>query len=296
MSPRLTLAGRSLAGPVWSAAGCTGSGVELARFGALAGVGALVIGPIATAPTAARSAPPPPPRSVPGGVVHHHARPLAVTHVAARVLPRLAEAGVEVVAALAGDTSADLAAVAAHLAGSPAMRAVAAIELDLTRVNLADTHRGEEPRPFSGSVLAVTTALTRVRESLPRGVPVLVKLGHESLDPVAAVRAAESAGAAGVVIAPSLPVDAARRLSGPATREPARALLARLLGAVDAGRLPAVPVVAAGGFTTREHVREALAAGAFAVQVGTAALADPRALWRLSTPDPATATTARSAP
>lgn len=284
----IVLAGRRLAGPVWTAAGCAGSGSELARLGDLGALGAVVLGPVAPVPLAARSLPPPPPHAVPGGVVHHAARPLSVSEVAGRLLPRLAEAGASVVVALAGDTSGDLAAAVAHLAGSSAMTAVGAVELDLTRVNLADTHRGEDPRPFSASVLAVTTALTRVRESLPRGVPLLVKVGQESGDVLAVARAAESAGGAGLVLAPALPVDAERRLSGPATREPARALLTRLLEAMESGRTPRLPVVAAGGFTTRAHVREALAAGALAVQVGTGALADPRRLWRLATADPTT--------
>lgn len=291
MSAGIRLGSRTLTGPVWGAAGCVGTGLDLARFGDLASLGALVVGPFGTAPLAARSARPPAPASVPGGVLHHPARVTGVQEAASSLLPRLVDAGVTPIAALAGDTSADLATAAAHLAGSPAARDLAGLELDLTRINLADTHRGEEPRPFSGSVLAVTTAISRVRAALPPGLPVLAKIGHESQDLLAAVRAAESAGAAAVVLAPGLRVDAQRRLAGPVTREPSRALLGLVLGAMDEGRLPGLPVVAAGGFTTRAHVLEALSSGAVAVQIGTAVLADPRALWRLAAPSDSTPTT-----
>jgi len=64
-------------------------------------------------------------------------------------------------------------------------------------------------------------------------------------------------------------------LSGPALRPLALAVVADLAAAVS------VPVIGCGGIASVEDARQFLVAGALAVQVGTALLADPGAAARI---------------
>jgi dihydroorotate dehydrogenase (NAD+) catalytic subunit len=106
-------------------------------------------------------------------------------------------------------------------------------------------------------------------------------------DIAAMARTARDAGADGVTLVNTMPGYLAERgvpalgngnggVSGPALR-PVGVLAVRR----TATALPGFPIIGVGGIVTADHVREYLDAGASLVEIGTAALADPRVPERL---------------
>ena len=120
----------------------------------------------------------------------------------------------------------------------------------------------------------------RVRRDLPRGMPVLAKLRTDVFRVVETARTVAEAGADAVVIGNALPAalpdGRPGGLSGPAIRP----LALRCVADVHAA-LPDVALIASGGIATAADARAFLAAGAVAVQVGTALLHDPTTAQRL---------------
>ena len=119
--------------------------------------------------------------------------------------------------------------------------------------------------------------------------PVWAKLAPNVPDIAEIAHAAVSGGAAALTISNTIPamhidVDTGRAalgtgyggLSGPALRPVALALAHKAAQAVSA------PVIGVGGIMTGRHAAEYLMAGATAVQVGSANLADPEAAFRIS--------------
>ncbi len=115
-------------------------------------------------------------------------------------------------------------------------------------------------------------------------LPVIVKLTPNTADIVALAQAVENAGADAVSLINTLrgmAIDIKKRkpvlgnitggLSGPAIKPVALAMVYRVAAAVK------IPVIGCGGITTAEDAIEFLMAGARAVEVGTAALVNPRA-------------------
>lgn len=107
--------------------------------------------------------------------------------------------------------------------------------------------------------------------------PLVIKLSPVVPDLVAVARAARDAGADGVTLVNTIPGTLADRLgngfggvSGPALLPIGVRATQRV--AADVG----MPVIGVGGIRSAADVREYLAAGATLVQIGTAALADPR--------------------
>jgi dihydroorotate dehydrogenase (NAD+) catalytic subunit len=109
---------------------------------------------------------------------------------------------------------------------------------------------------------------------------VLAKLRSDVVRVVESARTVLDAGAAAVVVGNALPAampDGRQAgLSGPAIRP----LALRCVTEVRAG-LPDAQIVGVGGIVTADDVRTFLAAGATAVQIGTALLHDPTAAARL---------------
>lgn len=288
------------------AAGCAGTGQELERLGELAQLPGIVLGPVAapgdrwagwagTVPTARGGQVLHP---VPGGVVHRPAAALSAAVVAAEVLPWWRARGLRAWINVRGSTAGALAEALAVLRRSEHFPAVAGIEVDLTAAAPPDQrvavggqlerHRGAH----SADPDRCRRMVARVRELTPRGLPLLAKLGLESPDPLAAARAAVAGGASGLLLIGTAPVDPLpgaadegrprSRLAGPAVLPLTEALVARVRTAIDRGRVPVVPVVAAGGVHDPASARALLAAGALGVQVGTAVLGDPALPWRLA--------------
>jgi dihydroorotate dehydrogenase (NAD+) catalytic subunit len=188
-------------------------------------------------------------------------------------LPRMAQ-GVNVIVSVAGGTLEEYVRLTTGLQGR---REVAAIEVYLSGPD------AEMDRSVLGHhvdrVNEIVGAVARM--SL---VPVFAKLPSGG-DTVELARTALRAGATGVTLLgspPALSVDPALRrpalgsvtgwLAGPALRP------VSLRAVFDVAQaLPDIPIVASGGVRTPDDAVEMLLAGAWAVQVGTAALVDPGA-------------------
>jgi dihydroorotate dehydrogenase (NAD+) catalytic subunit len=259
--------------PVMIAAGCAGvGGQQLADVVELEKVGAIVSrtvtfdpDPGSPSPRVAESA---------SGVIWSTGwqNPGADVFVAEE-LPGLAAGGTLVVVSVGGGTLEDFVRVTGALQGQGA---ISAIEVDLTGPDR------EVGRPVLGDRRdrAVEIAGAVARMSL---VPVFAKLPVFATDLPALAREVVTTGVHGLTIGGSLPAFGVRAdqlepvlgsgsgwLSGPAIKP----VTLRAVHDV-AAELPDVPLVAVGGLRSGEDAVEAMLAGAWAVQTGTATLIDP---------------------
>jgi dihydroorotate dehydrogenase (NAD+) catalytic subunit len=140
------------------------------------------------------------------------------------------------------------------------LRGAAALELNLAW-GAADGLVAEDP-PLVRQTLRRVGQVCRL--------PLLVKLPYDLADPEAALEACATAGAAGAVVGAGVPTGEGMLL-GPATFPLVLELVRRL------ARDAPLPVIACGGVATAAHARAYLDAGASAVQVGSAHLANPHA-------------------
>ena len=181
---------------------------------------------------------------------------------------------VPVIVNIAGDTVAEYGKLAQMLDG---VEGVSGIEVNIScpNVNAGGAAFGADAE----SAAAVTRAV-RAATSLP----IIVKLTPNAGDIAGVAKAVVGAGADAVSLINSvkgMAVDIATRrpaignvtggLSGPAIKPLALALVYEVAGAVK------VPVIGCGGIATAADALEFIMAGATAIQVGTAGLADPRA-------------------
>ena len=279
---------------VTAAAGCGGSGGELARFGDLATLDAVLIGPIGPA-----GDPDVTDRLVqtPSGLVHGSAPALAVDHVVAVVLPWLHARGLRVVCAVRGSTVGAVTQTLQHLRRSLDFGAVVGVEVDLSAARAATRPAvGGLPEtpllaPWSVDPQTCLKLLAAAREQLPRDLLLLAKFGGECPDPVTTARAAVGGGARAVVLSGSVPALApGLHLVGPAVGPVTLGLVRRVREAITAARVPEVALVAVGGVHDISSATAVLAAGADGVQLGSGLLADPELLWQvhhaLSAPAP----------
>jgi dihydroorotate dehydrogenase (NAD+) catalytic subunit len=193
-------------------------------------------------------------------------------------LDELAELGgldVPVVASIAGESVEEYMRVAARMV---ALRVVSALELNMSCPNEARGGRlfAVDPDQAAEAVAAVA-GVSRV--------PLFAKLSSETSDLVEVAKACLSAGAGGVTLVNTVPgfaVDAGTGrsrlasgwggLSGPAIKPIALLAVHRVAEA-----MPEATIFGVGGIGTTEDALEFLAAGASAVQVGTAMYANPAA-------------------
>jgi len=260
-----------LPGPILTAAGCGGTGKELAGFTDLAALGAFTTRTITLDPRPGAPAP----RVVPtaAGVLSdtgmHNP---GLQSFLATELPWLAQQQVRTIVSIHAGSLGEYAELARRLGSSPG---VAALEVNLAGLDL-DPHQ-------AGKVLHV------VRRDAPRGVGVLAKLtpGASAVD---AARSVAQNGADAVVLAHGLPGllfdrqtlrpvlgAGAGSVSGPAVLAQA----VRCVWDVHAA-LPDLPLVGVGGIRSGFDVLQMLLAGAGAVQLGTVLLHDPGAVRRIT--------------
>ena len=270
----IALGGTTFPGRVWTAAGCGGTGRELAAYADLARLGGFVTRTITLQPrqgAAGRRW-----RELPGGLLHAIGlQNPGLDGFLATELPWLAQQQAPVVVSIAAEGQAEYAELARRIGSSPGVRGV---EVNLSVPEWADDRRlaGPLANPFQ-----VGKVLDTVRAEVPRGLPVLAKLGARD-DAVALARAAQDAGVDAVVLANAAAGrddagDVPMALSGPALRP----LALRAVAAVHA-EVPGLPLVGCGGVNAATDARAFLDAGAVAVQVGTACLVDPTAAIRIS--------------
>lgn len=276
MKPALgvDLVGVRLPTPVMVAAGCFGSGREIAdlvdvrKFGGVV-TGTLTLNPVKGLPTPRMA------ETASGLLSAIGLQNPGVEDFIQRRLPVLAEYGIPVFASAGGTTVEEFVRVTALLQGGPGLTAIEA--------NLAcpDVERGGEP--FGARLkpaVEVVGAMSRLSM-----LPVFAKLSAETADLIEVAEGCVRAGAHGVTLintVPGMAIDpqtlrprlsaGAGGLSGPAIHPIAVRAVFRVARA-----LPSVPILGVGGVRTADDAIELLLAGAWAVQVGTAMYADPTA-------------------
>jgi dihydroorotate dehydrogenase (NAD+) catalytic subunit len=264
----------TLRSPILTAAGTSGYGDELAGYGDLSELGAVVTKSLAAFAWEGNPAP----RVVASGEHMLNAVGLAGPGVAAwraTYLAALGATGASVVASIWGRTVDEFAEAAEAMRGA----GIVALEVNASCPNL-------EGRSSIFAHSAEATARI-VRASLVAEVPLWVKLSPNTPDLVSIAGAALEAGADALVLVNTvlgLAIDIDRRrpalgnggggVSGPG-------ILPVALRAVFECReaYPESAIVGVGGVSSGEDAVAMLMAGANAVEVGTATFANPRAPW-----------------
>ena len=203
----------------------------------------------------------------------------------------LKSVGARVLVSIAGNTAVEFAQVARDLVAHPAFDAVVGVEVNISCPNVAN--RG---LVFACDPMSSAKVVSLVREELPRDFPMFAKLPPDVTDIVAIADAAVRAGAGGLTMINTLlgiAIDTDRMrpqlaavtggLSGPAVRPVAVRAIWQCTAAMRENRIDAVPIIGVGGVRSGLDALELLAAGASAVQVGTATFNDPSAPRRVLT-------------
>jgi len=267
-----------LKNPIVTASGTFGYGLEFADFVDLSRPGGICTKGLSLKPHAGNV----PPRicETPAGMLNAIGlQNIGVAAFLEEKLPKLRELEATVIANVWGDTEEEFVEVVAALEEAEGL---AAVELNISCPNVA-----KGGMLFGNSPQATASLVARVRAATRR--PLIVKLSPNAPDLVLSARAANDAGAdilslvntfVGMAIdsetgQPRLSFGTGG-LSGPAIRP----LAVRMVFQV-ARALPRVPVMGIGGIAELADVLEFLAAGAAAVQVGTANFKDPGVSGRL---------------
>ena len=269
--------GLVLANPLLAASGAFGYGVELGDLVDLPRLGGIVTRGTTLRQRGGRPAP----RSaeVPGGLLWGVGlQNPGLDLVLERYAPAWAGWRVPVIVNLCGESSSELADAARRLDGAPG---VAGLELNLSCPNGA---RGAAFGLEASSAGAAVAAVRRACE-----LPLIAKLTPAAGDARAVAKACEDAGAdalsavntlPGLALAPDRLGSALGAgyggIAGPALRPIALRVVHEIAQVVD------VPVIGVGGVASIDDVLDLLAAGASAVGVATAALADPMLPVRLA--------------
>ena len=278
-SLRTRLHNHELVSPLIAASGCGGFGHELRHLGALDGLGGLIT------PSMCRD----------GGAsqdVHLDCGPSSVvfprevatvptSSLSASALPWAICQPTPVIVSIWGKNSGDFADAAADVRRRSALSGLIGVE-----VNLSVPNESNSNRLFAHDEYSATKVVGRVREHLPRHILLIAKLllGSDTLD---VARGVIKAGADVISLGyPPSAVALERDTLRPRSQVPVSfagpALLPMMLGSVfelrahmNAGRLPATPIIAGGGVSSVADALAAMAVGARAVQLGSVLLRDP---------------------
>ena len=265
----------SLRSAVMTASGTAGHADELGAYGPLDQLGAVVVKSLAPDPWAGNPAP----RLAPLELGMLNSVGLQGPGLEAWLrddLPRLNSSGVSVVVSIWGHSIEDYARAASMLAGAN----ITAVEVNVSCPNLED-----RSRMFAHSASATSEAVAAVGSEHQRWV----KLSPNTSELVDIARAAVAAGADALTLTNTvlgMAIDVERRavkLGGRGGGVSGSGIHPVAVRAVFecASALPTTPLIGVGGVTTGTDAIEFLMAGASAVQVGTATLAEPRAPWRI---------------
>lgn len=274
----------ALANPIMTASGTSGHGTELADYGELRALGAVVVKSLSVDPWPGNPAPRVHEVGVGAGMLNSvglHGPGLAAW--ASDDLPALSASGARVVVSIWGRRESDFARAAemvASLAGSPTGACIAALEVNVSCPNVED-----RSRMFGHS--AEETA--RVMAATACGLPRWAKLSPNVPDVTEIAQGAVEGGADGLTLVNTLlglalDTETGRPrlgaggggLSGP----PVHPVAVRAVWECRAA-FPDLPIVGVGGVLTGRDAVELLLGGADAVQVGTATFRDPRAPWKV---------------
>ena len=278
------LAGAVLPNPLMTASGCAANGKELQRFFDVSRLGAFVTKSVMAEPRSGRGTPRM--AETPSGMLNSIGlQGPGIRAFVEEDLPWLKSARARALVSIAGSSSDEFAHVAAVLRDSPAFDAVVGVEVNISCPNVAN--RG---LVFACDPASSATVIAMVREQLPSRIPVLAKLSPDVTDIVSIAAACMQAGASGLTMINTLlgmavDTDLLRPhlggitggLSGPGIRPVAVRAIWQVHAGMRQGMVPAGPIVGVGGVRTGRDALELVAAGASAVQVGTATFNDPMA-------------------
>ena len=280
----------TLPNPVMTASGCAANGRELHRFFDVSDLGAFVTKTVMADPRSGR--PTPRMAETPSGMLNSIGlQGPGIGAFLDKDLTWLKSVGARVLVSIAGNTAVEFAQVARDLVAHPAFDAVVGVEVNISCPNVAN--RG---LVFACDPMSSAKVVSLVREELPRDFPMFAKLTPDVTDIDAIADAAVRAGAGGLTMINTLlgiAIDTDRMrpqlaavtggLSGPAVRPVAVRAIWQCTAAMRENRIDAVPIIGVGGVRSGLDALELLAAGASAVQVGTATFNDPSAPRRVLT-------------
>ena len=287
MSATATVVGSvGLPNPIMTASGTSGHGNELADYGDLSRLGAVVVKSVSVRPWDGN--PPPRVHEVGSGMLNSVGLQGPGLEVwLARDLPALAGCGARVVVSIWGQSVDDYAGAAAMLAratGSPrgdqGASAIVAVEVNVSCPNVED-----RSRMFAHS----ETATAQVVAATECGLPRWVKLSPNVPDITAIAGAALGAGAEALTLTNTLlglalDIDTGRPLlgggGGGLSGEGLHPVAVRAVWDCRKA-FPDAAIIGVGGVASSRDAVEFLMAGADAVQVGTATFRDPRAPWKV---------------
>lgn len=269
--------------PVFPASGTFGFGFEMASYGDLRRIGALVTKSLSVDAWEGNPAPRVAALNEWGSMVNSVGLPNpGVESWASETLPALLEAGVAVVASIWGHVPEDLIDAARKLAK---FEGPIAWEVNLSCPNLSTS----EAMPSKNPKLAFE--LTRqIRSVAPSSVAIWCKLAPDATNIVEVARWCAAGGAESVTLCntfpyaamfpdrPPPPVGARRGGVSGALLKP---IVLEHVRSVKAA-CPGLSIVAAGGVFDRCDVEDYLDAGASGVEVGTANFLDPRRTFQLA--------------
>jgi dihydroorotate dehydrogenase (NAD+) catalytic subunit len=269
-----------LPSPVLTAAGCAGTGRELAQFIDVAKVGAIVTKSITIEPQAGR--PTPRAAETPSGMLNAVGlQGPGIDAFLQRDLPWLLSRGARAVVSVAGGTVREYAELASRLSDAAGVTAL--------EVNLSCPNAENRGQVFACQPDAAARVVEAVRRCARYDIPVFAKLSADVTDIVAVARACVAAGADGLTMINTLlgmviDTDTMRPavagvtggLSGPAIRPVAVRCVWQVRQA-----LPDVPIIGIGGVRTGRDALELILAGASLVAVGTTIFHDPSACARI---------------
>ncbi len=281
---RTSIGGVELPNPVMTASGTAGHGAELAAYMDLAALGAVVVKSVSAEPWDGNPAPRLLPLTAATGMLNSVGlQNPGVNEWLSGELPALARTGARVVASIWGFTADQFRLASAAIAkASPA--AVVAVEANISCPNIEDRRQ-----MFAHSVEGVRESVAAAVEGLGGVFPLWVKLSPNVTDLAALAGEAVGAGADALTLVNTVmgmaidPDTGAFRLGGGGGGMSGPAVHPIAVRAVYECRaaLPRTPIIGVGGVSTGEDAAELMAAGADAVQVGTATFADPRAPARV---------------
>jgi dihydroorotate dehydrogenase (NAD+) catalytic subunit len=272
----------ALPNPIMTASGTSGHGTELAEYGDLSGLGAVVVKSLSVDPWAGNPAPRV--HEVGAGMLNSVGlQGPGLAAWAAADLPALAASGARVVVSIWGRTVADYGRAAELVAAAAATEpgaCIAALEVNVSCPNVED-----RSRMFAHS--AEMTA--RVMGATACGLPRWAKLSPNVPDIVEIATGALEGGADGLTLVNTLlglalDTESGRPVLGAGggglSGAPAHPVAVRAVWECRAA-FPDTAIVGVGGVQTGRDAAELLLAGADAVQVGTATFRDPRAPWQV---------------
>lgn len=279
----------TLRSPVLTASGTAGHGAELSAYFDLSELGAVVVKSLSAEPWGGNPAPRIWPLDQAVGMLNSVGlQNRGVDHWLAEELPALARTGAAVVASIWAFSVEGYQAAAARLAAAVraggAAASIVAVEANISCPNVEDRRR-----MFAHSEAGVAAAVGAAAAGLDGAVPLWAKLSPNVTDLPALAGVAHRSGAEAVTLINTvmgMAIDPATGrfrlggggggLSGPAVHPVAVRAVYECRSA-----WPDLPIVGVGGVVNGLDAAELLAAGADAVQVGTATFADPRAPRRV---------------